>query len=544
MSNVVPTYNSYIADVDGGRVVASRYIRQAVARWRALEARSDVYFDAFDVQRCIDFIALLRHFKSGKQVGRPFILEPWQQFIIATVIGWKRSDNDLRLHRRVFIELARKNGKTALAAALVLYLTFCSGRRGSAEGDLAANSKQQAKICFEFVNEFARQLDRRSARLCRFRDYITDKKSGSKLQTFAADDTKLDGFDASVFCLDEYHAAKNSRLYDVLASSQGSREEPLAIVITTAGFDKLSPCYEMRTTATEVLAGAKHDDTLAAFIFELDEGDDWSDPSVWVKANPNIGVTVSADYIAEQVQAAKNTPSAEVGVRTKVLNEWCDSAEVWLPDHYIVEATEDVRPEDLRHLDCYVGIDLSSTTDLACISALWCDGERYHVRNWYYLPEESLNENRFKILYGEWFRNGWLKLTPGNVTDYDIILNDLLELDKVCRIASVAYDSWNATQFVINATERHLPMEPYSQTIGSFNRPTKELERLLLSGRIAIDCNEINRHCFRNAALVRDAQGNIKVSKKHAEKKVDGVIAMCMALGAYLRDPRVSALLV
>lgn len=531
------SWQSYIVGIESGNIVVGKFIKQSVARWRAMEANPLLYFDEQRVARCVKFYGLLRHFK-GKTAGKQFVLEPWQQYIIATVIGWRYVDGGRRVIRNLYIQMARKNGKTAFMAGLMLYLTLADGEPG-AEGDLAANSREQAKICFEFVNEFTRQLDGRGRRLLRYRDRIYDKKTKSKIQVFSADESKLDGFDASVYILDEYHAAKNSGLRDVLDSSQGSREQPLGIIITSAGFDKLGPCYDYRKMCVEVLAGIRQDEHLAAFIYELDDNDDWQDQNVWAKANPNLGVTVTYEYIDAKVQFCKNQPSAEVGVRTKVLNQWCDAEEVWIPDHYILSSTRKIEDDEVSHLLCYGGIDLSTTTDMSAFTTMWVDeaNQLYYFRTMYYLPRESLIENRFKIMYGEWQRNGWLTITPGNVIDYDYILNDVVETSRMHRLSSIAYDSYNATQFVINATNKGLPMRPFSQALGNFNKPTKEFERLALSGRCIIDDNPITRYCFRNVVLARDHNGNIKPSKQFAEKKIDGVITCLEAIGAYMEEP-------
>ena len=231
-------------------------------------------------------------------------------------------------------------------------------------------------------------------------------------------------------------------------------------------------------------------------------------------------------------------PSAEVGVRTKTINQWCESSDVWIPDHYILESTQPFSPTDLPEIDWYGGIDLSATTDLAAFALVGRDEDSGKVYLWtkYYLPRESLKENRFKELYGDWNRRGWLTLTPGNVTDYDIILDDIRKMDDEINIIKIAYDSWNSTQFVVNAELAGLPMEAYSQTLGNFNRPTKEMERLMLSDKIVLDVNGINRHCFRNVALAVDRNGNTKPTKQYAEKKIDGVIAMLEGLGLLISN--------
>lgn len=521
-------YEQYIDNVLNDRIVVGELMRLSVQRFQHL--RTQYVFKPKKVQKVLDFFKLLRHFK-GKTSGRIFALEAWQEFIVAYLFGLYNEDGT-RLVRNAYIEMARKQGKTAFAAGLALYCAFADGEPG-AEVDLAANSKEQAKIAYEFCEAYAAQLDPRGTQLSRYRDRINDKKTKSKLQVFAADDTKLDGFDASMYLLDEYHAAKNSKLRDVLQSSQGTRKNPLGIIITTAGFDKLGVCYQYRTMCCEVLHGVAQSDSLAAFIYSLDDEDDWADPSVWAKSNPNLGVTVQPAFIEGEVADAKNMPSAEVGVRTKTINQWCESSDVWIPDHYILDSTQLFKPSDYPDIDWYGGIDLSATTDLAAFALVGRDEERGKVYMWtkYYLPAESLKENRFKELYGDWYRRGWLTLTPGNVTDYDIILDDIRKMDDEVNIIKIAYDSWNSTQFVVNAELAGLPMEAFSQTLGNFNRPTKELERLMLSGKIVLDSNGINRHCFRNVALAVDRNGNTKPTKQFQEKKIDGVIAMLEGLG-------------
>lgn len=521
-------YEQYIDDVLNDRIVVGELMRLSVQRFQYM--RTQYVFKPKKVQKVLDFFKLLRHFK-GKTSGKIFALEAWQEFIVAYLFGLYNEDGT-RLVRNAYIEMARKQGKTAFAAGLALYCAFADGEPG-AEVDLAANSKEQAKIAYEFCEAYAAQLDPRGTQLSRYRDRINDKKTKSKLQVFAADDTKLDGFDASMYLLDEYHAAKNSKLRDVLQSSQGTRKNPLGIIITTAGFDKLGVCYQYRTMCCEVLHGVAKSDSLAAFVYSLDDEDDWADSSVWAKSNPNIGVTVQPAFIEGEVADAKNMPSAEVGVRTKTINQWCESSDVWIPDHYILDSTQPFKPSDYPDIDWYGGIDLSATTDLAAFALVGRDEERGKIYMWtkYYLPAESLKENRFKELYGDWYRRGWLTLTPGNVTDYDIILDDIRKMDDEVNIIKIAYDSWNSTQFVVNAELAGLPMEAFSQTLGNFNRPTKELERLMLSGKIVLDSNGINRHCFRNVALAVDRNGNTKPTKQFQEKKIDGVIAMLEGLG-------------
>jgi phage terminase large subunit-like protein len=534
-------YYRYAQDVVSRRIVTGEFIRLAAERFFSLMDDDRYVFMEDRVDSVIKFISMFRHY-IGRHAGNKFILEPWQEFIIANIYGFYVKDSGERLVKSVYLEMARKQGKSAFAAVLCLYHLIADGE-ASAEVYLAANSKDQAKVSFDMCSVFSKELDPKGRYLSPFRDRINFDKTLSFLRVLAADDSKLDGFNASMYLLDEYHAAKTPAVKNVLQSSQGMRENPMSIIITTAGFNRLSPCYQFRTMCTEVLSGLKEDSTLFAAIFSLDEGDDWKDEKVWIKSNPNLGVTVKPSYIREQIQIAVNSPSEEVGVKTKNINMWCDSETVWIPEHYILEASGSVNEDDFKGKECYIGIDLSSTSDLTAVSALFPDAETgmMYFKTWYYLPQAALREKRFKELYGDWRRQGLITITPGNVTDYDYILADLKKLNKKVLIILIGYDQWNATQFIVNVQDEGFMAEPFSQTIGNFNRPTKEFERLLLSGRAVIDNNIINRHCFRNVVLKTDYMGNTKPTKQFEEKKIDGVISMLTALGVYLISPRYSS---
>jgi phage terminase large subunit-like protein len=537
----VKDYYLYAQNVLSGKIVAGKYIKLAADRFFSLIENEAYLFDESKVDKVIEFISLFKHY-TGRHVGKQFLLEAWQAFIIANIYGFYIKGTGERLIQSVYLEMARKQGKSALASVLCLN-QLINDNEANAEVYMAANAKDQAKISFDMCSKFVRGLDAKRKYLEPFRDRINFDKTLSFLRVLAADDSKLDGLNASTYLLDEYHAAKTTKIKDVLQSSQGMRDNPLGIIITTAGFDKLSPCYQYRTMCTEVLSGLKEDNTLFAAIYSLDEGDDWKDESVWIKSNPNLNVTVRPSYIRKYVQKAVNSPSEEVGIKTKNLNIWCDSETVWIPEHYILESSKSVNEDDFKGRDCYIGIDLSSTSDLTAVSALFPDAktETMYFKTWYYLPQAALHEKRFKELYGEWRRQGLITITPGNVTDYDYILKDLKALGKKVVVMIVGYDQWNATQFIVDVQDEGFTAEPFSQTIGNFNRPTKEFERLMLSGKAVIDNNIINRHCFRNVTLKTDYMGNAKPTKQHEEKKIDGVISMLTALGIYLVSPRYSS---
>ena len=293
-------YYDYCSKVLDGSIVVGEYIKLTCERFQNDLQRDDLVFIEDKVDRAIQFISTLRHY-TGKHSGKSFILESWQQFIIANIVGWYWKESGTRRFTSSYIEVSRKQGKTALAAALCLYYLIADGEDG-AEVLLAANSKEQAKIAFDMCSKFSKGLDPKGKYLTAYRADILFSLNNSKLKVLAADDSKLDGFNASFGLLDEYHAAANSKVRDVIKSSMGMRENPHLCTITTAGFDKSLPCYQLRTVAIEVLNHLKEDDSMFIAIYSLDGSDNWQDEKNWCKCAPNLGVTVTKKYIKEQVQ--------------------------------------------------------------------------------------------------------------------------------------------------------------------------------------------------------------------------------------------------
>jgi phage terminase large subunit-like protein len=315
------------------------------------------------------------------------------------------------------------------------------------------------------------------------------------------------------------------------------RTNPSLLTITTAGFDKTLPCFDLRTLTVDILSGNKVDDSFFGVIYSLDEEDDWTDPKTWPKSNPNLGVTVRPSFIEKQVLQAKNNPTDEVGVKTKNLNIWCDSAETWIPDQYIVGATDKIYIDDFRDMECYGGTDLSSNVDLSASAFLFVKDDNYYFFVDYYIPRDTLHSRVHADieLYKEWAAKKYLTVTAGNVTDYDYITHDIMRVAELADIRLIFYDKYNATKWAIQCEEEGLPVHEFSQTIGNFNSATKEFERLILSGRVVIDTNPINRYCLRNVVLRKDFNGNVKPNKENDKKKIDGVIAMLQALAAYMK---------
>lgn len=527
----------YAKDVVSGKILACQWVKLACKRFLDDINSQDYYFDEKKYNTLTTFTGVMKHYSSGA-AGKPFILEPWEDFIICNIFCLYRVDTRRRKYKTAHISVSRKNGKTTLAAALGLFSLIADGEPASSV-IMAANSREQAHIDFDAASAFARQLDPRKKSLKVLRNEIVFQKNNASLKVISADASTGDGLNPQLVVLDELHEAPDSKLFDVLRSGQGFREQPLMLSITTAGFRIGGFCNQYEDYCKEILMGQKVDETLFALLYTLDDGDDWTDESNFIKSNPNLGVTVKRDWLSEQVNQAKNSPTLEVGVKTKNLNVWCSSSTTWIPEQYIRRSLMDVDLTEFKNKNnylVYLGFDLAAISDLTAVSIMFVDPEteEYFFKTWYYLPKSALDGKYNSELYKMWSSKGFLTLTDSETTDYNYIQNQIVYLYETFDVQGVFFDSWNAQMLVNNLTNLGLPMTAYSQSIGNFNKPTKEMERLVLSDKVRFDNNPITRFCFDNVELKVDLNGNSKPVGDHNAKKIDGVISMLNALGGYL----------
>ena len=527
----------YAKDVVSGKILACQWVKLACKRFLDDINSQDYYFDEKKYNTLTTFTGVMKHYSSGA-AGKPFILEPWEDFIICNIFCLYRVDTRRRKYKTAHISVSRKNGKTTLAAALGLFSLIADGEPASSV-IMAANSREQAHIDFDAASAFARQLDPRKKSLKVLRNEIVFQKNNASLKVISADASTGDGLNPQLVVLDELHEAPDSKLFDVLRSGQGFREQPLMLSITTAGFRIGGFCNQYEDYCKEILMGQKVDETLFALLYTLDDGDDWTDESNFIKSNPNLGVTVKKDWLREQVNQAKNSPTLEVGVKTKNLNVWCSSSTTWIPEQYIRNSLMDVDLTEFKNKNnylVYLGFDLAAVSDLTAVSIMFVDPEteEYFFKTWYYLPKSALDGKYNSELYKMWSSKGFLTLTDSETTDYNYIQNQIVYLYETFDVQGVFFDSWNAQMLVNNLTNLGLPMTAYSQSIGNFNKPTKEMERLVLSDKVRFDNNPITRFCFDNVELKVDLNGNSKPVGDHNAKKIDGVISMLNALGGYL----------
>ena len=522
----------YPFQVVEGDIVACKLVVLSCQRFIDFLTNDAVVFDKQAVERVIKFIGKLKH-STGVFSGRNFNLEAWQKFAIAYIYGLKWKKNNKRITRTFILSVGRKNGKSSLLSAMALYALL---EESGASVVSAANSANQAKILFQMCSQYLKSIDPKSKFFARYRDRILFDKTNSEIKVVSADASRLDGLNLSFFVEDETASAVDSSVWDVLESSQGSRAQPLACSCSTRGF-QLSGFYKsLEDSAIEVLRGLKKDDSLFPLIYTIDEEDNWKDESVWCKANPNLGVSVSIDYIRQQIIKAVNNPTQELSIKTKLLNMWVSSAENWIPLDYIYNSSTPLNIEEFRNQYCYLSFDLASTTDLTCVSVMIEKDAKYYMKNWYFFPLDQLENNINAERYRRWANQGYLTLTNGNVTDYSLVQNKIMEIQNICPILQISYDQWNATDLAIRLTEQNLPLQPYSQSMQSMNLPTKTLERWILQGVVIIDKNPITLWCYENARVKSDWNENIRIVKNSQAQKIDGVIAMVMNVGGYLNN--------
>lgn len=536
----------YPLKVLNGEIIAGELVKLQCKRYLDLFSRDDLYFDCERAERPVKFISKLKHWESSQHCGKQFILQDWQKFLIYAIYGWIKKSDNTRLIRQAYLEISRKNGKTSLCAALALYSLIGDNEPG-ASVDIVAPSSAQSHIALTAAQNYGTSINKHGILKYRNSD-ILFKHTNSRLKVLSSDSKYNDGFNTSTGIIDEFHAFRDNAIFNLITSSMGARRQPLLLLITTSGFDLYSHCKQYRDMCVEILKGLKTDDTIFPLIYELDDESEVEDENCWKKCCPSLDITVSKDYMYEQLTKMKNMVSERVPILTKVFNVWCSSSSTWLAKERIEDATEDFdlvevfNSCDIAHVTA--GIDLAATYDLTTLSImLRTNSGDYYFQTWCFLPESALNDSFNKELYRQWSREGHLILTSGNVTDYDYVLKQLLDINDKLPIQYIAYDSYNSSQFIINCTEHGLPVKPFGQSLGNFSRATKEFERLIGLGKIHIHNNPIVRWCFENATLKTDHNDNVKPIKsgKHKDglnpSKIDCVISMLEALGIYLNDP-------
>ncbi|HEM2695167.1 TPA: terminase large subunit [Streptococcus suis] len=488
----------------------------------------------------VNFIECLSHTK-GTWAGKPFKLLPWQEQIIRDLFGIVKKDG-YRQFNTAYIEIPKKMGKSELAAAVALLLC-CGDFEERAEVYGCAADRQQASIVFEVAADMVRMcpaLNKR-VKILASQKRIVYLPTNSFYQVLSAEAYSKHGFNIHGVVFDELHTQPNRKLFDVMTKGSGdARTQPLYFLITTAGTDTNSICYETHQKAKDILEGRKVDPTFYPVIYGADESDDWTDPLTWKKANPSLGVTVPIEKVKMACESAKQNPGEENAFRQLRLNQWVKQAVRWMPMEKWDACSFVVNEEELEGRVCYGGLDLSSTTDLTAFVLVFPpvdEDDKYVILPYFWLPEDtiSIRVRRDHVPYDIWERQEKIGTTEGNVVHYAHIEKFIERLGEKFNIKEIAFDRWGAVQMVQNLEAMGFTVVPFGQGFKDMSPPTKELMKLTLEQKIAHGGHPVLRWNMDNIFIRTDPAGNIKADKEKSTEKIDGAIATIMALDRAIR---------
>ncbi|MBO4393133.1 MAG: terminase large subunit [Spirochaetales bacterium] len=498
------------------------------------------HYDKAKADRAVQFIGCLKHTK-GIWAGKPFVLLPWQERIVRDVFGVVKEDG-YRQFSTAYVEIPKKNGKSELAAAIALLLC-CGDHEERAEVYGCAADRQQASIVFEVAADMVRMCPglQQRVKILASTKRIVYLPTNSFYQVLSAEAYSKHGFNIHGVVFDELHTQPDRRLYDVMTKGSGdARTQPLFFLITTAGTDTHSICYEIHQKAKDILEGRKFDRTFYPVIYGADESDDWTDPETWEKANPSLGETIGMDKVEAACESAKQNPAEENTFRQLRLNQWVKQAVRWMPMDKWKACAFAVNEKELEGRVCYGGLDLSSTTDITAFVLVFPpvgDDDKYQILPYFWIPEENLDlrVRRDHVPYDIWYRQGYLETTEGNVVHYGYIEKFIERLGERFNIKEIAFDRWGAVQMVQNLEGLGFTVVPFGQGFASMSPPTKELMKLTLEQKIAHGGHPVLSWMMDNVTVRTDPAGNIKADKEKSTEKIDGAVATIMALDRAIR---------
>ena len=499
------------------------------------------HYDKQAADRAVLFIESLKHTK-GTFYNKPFLLLPWQETVIRDLFGVLKEDGTRQFSQSI-IFVPKKNGKSELAAAIALYL-LCADHEQRAEVYGAAADRQMASLVFNVAADMIRLSPalRKRCKILDSRKRIIFEPTNSFYQVLSSEADRAHGVSAHGVIVDEIHVQKNPDLYNVLTKGSGdARKQPLQFIISTAGDNIHGIGYELFQKAQDLIAGRKTDPTIYPVVYAAEPDDNWTDPEVWKKANPSLGVTFPIEKISEACESAKQNPSEENVFKTLRLNIWTKQATRWMSMDKWDLCSTPVDAEALKGRPCYAGIDLSSTQDLTALVLVFPpieDGEPYSILPFAWVPEETIDIRSRKdhVNYVLWQKQGYILSTEGNVVDYEAIEAKIMELREHYNIREIAYDRWNAQMLIQHLSDEGMTVIPFGQGFRDMSPPTKELMKLTLEKKLAHSGHPVLHWCMDNIVIQTDPAGNIKISKAKATEKVDLAVALVMALDRAIRN--------
>lgn len=527
----------YAERVLAGEIAAGPYVIWACERHFADLQRDDIYLDLEEVAVHLDFFKLLKHWK-GKWSGTAIELEMWQMFIQGSIFGWKRRLDGLRRFRESYVEIPRKNGKTTIGGGTGIYGLALDGEQG-AEIYAVATKRDQAKILWTDAKMMISKSPALAKRINCYVSNLSMPSTASKFEPLGRDSKTIDGLNTHMGLVDELHAWEDRLLWSQVEDSMGARAQPLIYVITTAGVNPESLCYEKHEHAINVLDPAMeeyYDDTLFVYIATVTDKDAFDDPLQWAMANPNLGVSKGLEYMEDQCRKAIQLPSRMVDFQVKHLNIWSHAAERWL-DLARWKAAEDaaLRLEDFAGQPCYLGLDLAEVNDMSALDILFPgDDGIWRSFSIFWCPADDILERSRadRVPYAQWAKAGHLRSTPGSATDFDFIEVEIRELVERFDVQELLYDRWKSSSIVQNLMrEEVVTCVPFGQGYQSQSPALKEIERRLLNGTLRNAPNPVLSWNAANAETIRDPALNIKLNKRSARKRIDGLSAKSNAVG-------------
>jgi len=477
-----------------------------------------------------DFVGLLKH-SRGDFAGQPFVLQPWQSDYFDRLLNTRRPDG-LRQYRRSLLALPRKMGKTQMAAALGLYMTFCDDI--GAEVIVAAGDRSQASLLHTAAKQLLESCPSLSRRAKVYRNSIVLPERNASMFCISSEAGTKHGYNPSCVLVDEYHVFPDRELVDVLETGMGARSQPLTIWITTAGTNKNGPCYKDWERAVRVRDGLIKDDSFLPCIFAAEPEADPFVEETWKAANPNYGVTVKPEYFRQMAARAKESASEEVVFRTLHLNQWQSVTTRWLRHGAFESCGDPLRPTTDRV--AYCGVDLASTQDTTAFVAVWPDEDgTFDIHAHVFIPEERAEaaSKTDRVPYLQWAKEGFVTLTEGDICDYDAVRDYVLSFCEKNRVRAVAIDRYNATHLTTQLVAEGIDVKPYGQGFVSMSSPSKLLETLTIGKKLRHAGNPVLCWQMSNVQIKVDDAGNIKPSKKHSTStsRIDSAVALIMALG-------------
>lgn len=492
------------------------------------------HYDAESAEYVVQFISALKHTK-GKWEGQPFLLLPWQEDIVKTIFG-VIGENGYRQCRTCYVAVSKKNGKTSLAGAIALYMLLGDGEVGAEIYSCAAD-RQQASLIYREAVAMAQSCPALSkrVRIVESQKRIIYPATHSFYQVLSSEAYSHHGLNPHAVLFDETHVADREMFRVMTHGSSDARTQPLHLFITTAGNDMHSIGYELHQKAVDIRDGRKIDHSFLPVIYAVDENEDWTDPNLWHKANPSLNQTIPMEAMVRACESAKQNPSEENSFRQLRLNQWVKQSVRWMPMDKWDGCKLAFNEEDLEGRACYAGLDLSSTSDLTALVLVFppvTDDEPYYVLPYFWLPKDTLI-NRVKkdhVPYDVWEKQGYIMTTEGNAVHYGFIRQFILQLREKYNIQEIAYDRWNSGMMVQTLMDDDFTMVPFGQGFASMSNPTKELMRLVLAKTIAHNGHPVLWWNMDNIFVKTDPAGNVKIDKEKSTEKVDGAVALVMAL--------------